>query len=184
MTEPLPSTSKGGTGGKASEKQGGSDTRKKKTEIDEEARKARIRERVAKCRAKKSQVKKDEDREKDRERKKTEEAGPRADQLYPDDHQQPTIGRKILAASFSGSKRWYDQKFQDSMAICRKFRKPDFFITFTCNPNWPEIKNELLPGQTPQDRPDLITRVFKLKKETVAVEPSPETDVRWRLRVE
>ena len=56
-------------------------------------------------------------------------------------------------------------KYQDGMAICREHHKPDFFITMTCNPNWPEIQNELLPGQTPQDRPDLITRVFKLKKD-------------------
>ena len=35
----------------------------------------------------------------------------------------------------------------------------------TCNPNWPEIKNELKEGQTPQDRPDLVARVFKLKKD-------------------
>lgn len=32
-------------------------------------------------------------------------------------------------------------------------------------PNWIEIKNQLLPGQSPQDRPDLITRVFKAKFE-------------------
>ena len=35
----------------------------------------------------------------------------------------------------------------------------------TCNPHWSEIKNSLKPGQTPQDRPDLVSRVFKLKKD-------------------
>ena len=35
----------------------------------------------------------------------------------------------------------------------------------TCNPNWPEIKAELMEGQTPQDRPDITARVFKLKKD-------------------
>ena len=35
----------------------------------------------------------------------------------------------------------------------------------TCNPRWPEIMNNLAPGQTPQDRPDLVARVFKLKKD-------------------
>ena len=35
----------------------------------------------------------------------------------------------------------------------------------TCNPNWAEIIQELLPGQTPANRPDLVARVFKLKKE-------------------
>ena len=35
----------------------------------------------------------------------------------------------------------------------------------TCNPSWEEIKSELLAGQTPQDRPDLLTRVFRAKLE-------------------
>jgi ATP-dependent DNA helicase PIF1 len=35
----------------------------------------------------------------------------------------------------------------------------------TCNPGWDEIRNELLPGQIAQDRPDLLTRVFKSKFE-------------------
>ncbi|KAL0313381.1 UNVERIFIED_CONTAM: hypothetical protein Sradi_5737400 [Sesamum radiatum] len=35
----------------------------------------------------------------------------------------------------------------------------------TCNPSWEEIQNELKPGQTPQDRPDLLTRIFQAKFE-------------------
>jgi hypothetical protein len=52
------------------------------------------------------------------------------------------------------------------MAICREFHKPDLFITMTCNPRWREIEDELLPGQTAQDRPDVVARVFKLKMES------------------
>jgi Helitron helicase-like domain at N-terminus len=37
---------------------------------------------------------------------------------------------------------------QDAVAIVRRYGKPDLFITFTCNPCWPEIAAELLPGQT------------------------------------
>jgi len=33
----------------------------------------------------------------------------------------------------------------------------------TANPKWDEITAALLPGQTAQDRPDLVTRVFRLK---------------------
>ncbi|ONM27260.1 hypothetical protein ZEAMMB73_Zm00001d007637 [Zea mays] len=44
-----------------------------------------------------------------------------------------------------------------------KFGKPDIFLTMTCNPNWDEIRTELLPGQTPQDRSDLVVRVFHAK---------------------
>ena len=53
-----------------------------------------------------------------------------------------------------------------AMAIVRRYGKPDLFITLTCNPKWSEITNNLLNGQGPSDRPDLISRVFhqKLKK--------------------
>ena len=83
--------------------------------------------------------------------------------MYSDDNQQPGIGRKILSSSFVGSPRWFNSQFQDGMAICREYHKPDFFITMTCNPNWPEIKEQLKPGQTAQDRPDLVARDFKQK---------------------
>ena len=74
------------------------------------------------------------------------------------------VGRKtVLASSFVGSKRWFNSEFQDAMAICREFRKPDYFVTATCNPRWSEISDNLRPGETPQDRPDLVARVFKLK---------------------
>lgn len=42
--------------------------------------------------------------------------------------------------------------------------KPDYFITMTCNPYWEEITEKLFPGQLPQDRPDLVARVFKAKQ--------------------
>ena len=88
---------------------------------------------------------------------------PREDGIYNDDHRAPVIGRKILCSSFQGGPRWYNAKFQDAMAIVRKYGKPDLFITMTCNPKWPEIVNELYPGQEPQDRPDIVARVFKDK---------------------
>ncbi|AQK52684.1 hypothetical protein ZEAMMB73_Zm00001d050541 [Zea mays] len=55
------------------------------------------------------------------------------------------------------------RQYMDAMALVRKFGKPDIFLTMTCNPNWDEIRRELLPGQTPQDRPDLVVRVFHAK---------------------
>ena len=38
------------------------------------------------------------------------------------------------------------------------------FVTMTCNPNWKEIQENLLPSQQVSDRPDLCVRVFHLKK--------------------
>ena len=80
------------------------------------------------------------------------------------DRDAASIGKRIvLPSSFIGGPRHMQQLFQDAMAIVRKLGKPDYFITFTCNAEWPEITAELLPGQTAWDRPDLVARVFKLK---------------------
>ncbi|XP_073033758.1 uncharacterized protein [Primulina eburnea] len=51
------------------------------------------------------------------------------------------------------------------MTLVQTYGKPDLMLTMTCNPNWSEIKHQLLPGQSPQDRPDLITRIFRSKFE-------------------
>ena len=55
------------------------------------------------------------------------------------------------------------QRYQDAMAIVRSEGLPDVFVMFTCNPKWTEIADELLPGQTAQDRPDIVSRVFNFK---------------------
>jgi hypothetical protein len=53
----------------------------------------------------------------------------------------------VLPATFAGSPRDMNQLYQDSMALVRKFGKPDLFITMTCNSNWPEILHELRVGE-------------------------------------
>ena len=55
------------------------------------------------------------------------------------------------------------QNYQDAMTIVRHFGKPDLFITFTCNPNWPEIQHSIFPGQYAKERPDIVVRVFNIK---------------------
>ena len=76
------------------------------------------------------------------------------------------LGKMIVQPStFIGSPRYLMQNYQDAMAIVRSTGKPDLFITMTCNPDWREIQDNLLPGQQPSDRPDICTRVFHLKKE-------------------
>ena len=52
-----------------------------------------------------------------------------------------------------------------AMAIVRKYGKPDFFITMTCNPKWRKIKKNLQPDQSALVRPDIVARVFKIKKD-------------------
>jgi len=53
------------------------------------------------------------------------------------------------------------------MAIIQKVRKSDLFITVTCNLNWPEIKETLLPGQVASDRLELISHVFNIKLKAI-----------------
>lgn len=55
------------------------------------------------------------------------------------------------------------QVFLDAMAIVEALGAPAYFITFTCNPRWPEVLAALFPGQRSEDRPDVTTRVFMLK---------------------
>ena len=53
------------------------------------------------------------------------------------------------------------------MAIVRSLGKPSLFVTVTCNPAWDEITRALLPGQRPEDRPDVLARVFYLKLQSL-----------------
>ena len=73
-------------------------------------------------------------------------------------------GQKIvLPPTIYGSPRWYQSAYQDAMAIVRSYGKPDIFLTFTCNPAWPEIFNSVFDNESSSDRPDINVRVFKLK---------------------
>ena len=69
----------------------------------------------------------------------------------------------VLPSTFIGSPRNMMQLYQDSMAIVGKFGKPDLFIKMTCNPQWREIRENVLQTQNAADRPDIVGRVFALK---------------------
>ncbi|XP_042027246.1 uncharacterized protein LOC121774434 [Salvia splendens] len=72
--------------------------------------------------------------------------------------------RIILPSSFVGGARYMVQNYQDAMAICRWIGYPNLFITFTCNPKWPEICRYLASKDLKSDdRPDIICRIFKVK---------------------
>uniref|UniRef100_A0A452YMX3 Helitron helicase-like domain-containing protein n=1 Tax=Aegilops tauschii subsp. strangulata TaxID=200361 RepID=A0A452YMX3_AEGTS len=78
------------------------------------------------------------------------------------------VGKRIvLPGTHQGSNGDMKRRQMDAMALVQTYGKPDIFLTMTCNPSWEEILNELLPGQTPQDRPDLVARVFRAKLETM-----------------
>lgn len=69
----------------------------------------------------------------------------------------------ILPSTYTGSPRHMQEYIQDAMTFVRAYGRPDLFITFTCNPQWDEIKKLLLPGQTAIHRHDITARVFKQK---------------------
>ncbi|KAJ4789090.1 hypothetical protein LUZ62_040336 [Rhynchospora pubera] len=72
------------------------------------------------------------------------------------------IGKRIvLPASYVGGPRYMFQNYHDAIALCRRYGPPDLFITFTCNPQWQEVTRALLPGQRPDERPDIVCRIFK-----------------------
>ncbi|XP_052626798.1 uncharacterized protein LOC128133416 [Lactuca sativa] len=72
--------------------------------------------------------------------------------------------RVILPSSFTGGARYMLQNYLDAMSLCKWFGYPDFFITFTCNPKWPEIKRFLKDTSLqPEDMPDILCRLFKIK---------------------
>jgi hypothetical protein len=68
-----------------------------------------------------------------------------------------------LPASFLGSRQWVSNQIADSLAIAAAYGPPTFFLTFTCNSDWPEIQSQLLPGQNFTDIPVVVCRVFKQK---------------------
>ncbi|GBB91115.1 hypothetical protein RclHR1_18230005 [Rhizophagus clarus] len=85
-----------------------------------------------------------------------------SDAIHTGDSTQ--VGQRIiLPSSFAGGPRQMYQLYQDAMTIVSYFGKPDLFVTFTCNPKWPEITRELLPHQSAVDRPDLTARIFHIK---------------------
>ncbi|XP_019255086.1 PREDICTED: uncharacterized protein LOC109233667 [Nicotiana attenuata] len=76
------------------------------------------------------------------------------------------IGKQtFLPVTYIGGPRDMRRCYMDAISLVQQFGKPDLFITMTCNPSWPEIKEHLLPTDEAQNRPDLISRVFRAKIE-------------------
>ena len=88
------------------------------------------------------------------------------DATKADDQDITKIGKKvILPSSFLSGDRFMHQNYQDAIGLLQRFGKPHLFITMTTNPDWNEIQEQLKPGETALDRPDIVGRVFKLKKQ-------------------
>jgi hypothetical protein len=83
--------------------------------------------------------------------------------------QEGTVGQKegrscaCLPASFQGGPRYMRAKYLDGLNAANKVGGASYVITMTANPNWIEIQRELQPYETAVDRPDIVSRIFKLK---------------------
>ena len=69
----------------------------------------------------------------------------------------------ILNFTILGGPRFMYQLYLDAMAIVSALGKPDLFITFTCNPKWPEIQSLQLRNLPKHDETVEICRVFHMK---------------------
>jgi hypothetical protein len=74
------------------------------------------------------------------------------------------VGRLVvLPRNFNGGEHDVQDWFLDAMTLVQRFGRPDYFVTMTCNPYWKEVIRELFLRQTPQDRPELVARVYRSK---------------------
>ncbi|XP_076069711.1 uncharacterized protein LOC143041586 [Oratosquilla oratoria] len=95
----------------------------------------------------------------------------RADILIGDGDNRKAGQRVIIPASFVGGPRYMKARQQDALAFVSSYGSPDFFITFTMNPHWEELKQavEAVGCDTSRmyDRPDFVSRIFKLKVDSL-----------------
>nr|AAD25596.1 putative helicase [Arabidopsis thaliana] len=76
-----------------------------------------------------------------------------------------------LPATFTGGPRYMRNMYLDAMAVCKHFGFPDYFITFTCNPKWPELIR--FCGERNlrvDDRPEIICKIFKMKLDSLMLD--------------
>ena len=107
------------------------------------------------------------------------------DAIARGDVEGSTTGKIILPSSLTGSPRYMINNYQDVMAIYRCYENPDLFITFTCNVNWPEIHREIKKTRNyqPEDKPDIIVRVFHSKLIDMMSSLNPENILDEKLLV-
>nr|XP_012152726.1 PREDICTED: uncharacterized protein LOC105664129 [Megachile rotundata] len=70
----------------------------------------------------------------------------------------------LLPSTFIGSPRHSINTLQDMLALSMQLGAATFFVTVTANPAWPEITENLNPGNRRDLRPDIGNRVFHSKQ--------------------
>ncbi|GFX05050.1 hypothetical protein TNCV_3439141 [Trichonephila clavipes] len=87
------------------------------------------------------------------------------DAISADDNIRPNDIDKmvILPSTFVNSPRYLQEYTQDAFTYVRTYGRPDLFVTFTCNPSWLDVTQELMSEQKATDRHGIAARVFRLK---------------------
>ncbi|KIH64075.1 Ulp1 protease family, catalytic domain protein [Ancylostoma duodenale] len=75
------------------------------------------------------------------------------------------LGKLVtMPSNYVGSRRWCQKQYSKGMAIAQRLGKPNLFLTFTGNSEWPEIKKNLLGKHDSWiTDPFLCVRVFYMK---------------------
>ena len=76
----------------------------------------------------------------------------------------------VPTATVCGSPRFYNEPQQNKICNFHQYGKPDYFLTFTTSPTWPEVRCLLNDGDGVQDRSDVCAWVFKAKLDTSMVD--------------
>ena len=77
------------------------------------------------------------------------------------------VNATYLSPKFHGSPRHLNDLAKNALTIVEELGSPDFFITGTTNPLWPEIQDRLFAGQSAFDRPDIVVEVFHARLEAL-----------------
>ena len=68
-----------------------------------------------------------------------------------------------LPSSFVGSRAHRAEHVLDALALAKRYGRPTGMLTLTTNPEWPEIREMLSPGQTATTMPQITIRVFRAR---------------------
>lgn len=74
-----------------------------------------------------------------------------------------SIGKWVLLSpSFVGGSRYTYSHYQDALSIYREHGNPQYFLSFTCNVNWREIRRYMAyHNQTnTHSKANIISRIF------------------------
>ncbi|KAL7129113.1 hypothetical protein ABFS83_13G041800 [Erythranthe nasuta] len=84
------------------------------------------------------------------------------------DNDGKSVGtRIIIPITYTNGPRYMFNNFMDALQICNWIGFPSLYITITCNPKWPEIRGLKYTNLRPEDRPDVLCRIFKMKLDNI-----------------